>query len=108
MDSGQFLLTRPLRDVTQGIRDEQSWKHISTHTPLAGRDGVANYRENLGQSFLLTRPLRDVTDVSIPSEIWRKFLLTRPLRDVTDISTGYTYRLRFLLTRPLRDVTCKP
>ena len=33
-----FLLTRPLRDVTEIIRMADAAGIISTHTPLAGRD----------------------------------------------------------------------
>ena len=35
-----FLLTRPLRDVTQGASQVACEVGISTHTPLAGRDGT--------------------------------------------------------------------
>ena len=35
---GQFLLTRPLRDVTKEQGRMSEIKLISTHTPLAGRD----------------------------------------------------------------------
>ena len=35
-----FLLTRPLRDVTQLIYQITEGIDISTHTPLAGRDYV--------------------------------------------------------------------
>ena len=34
----EFLLTRPLRDVTQCLRRFRRALDISTHTPLAGRD----------------------------------------------------------------------
>ena len=34
-----FLLTRPSRDVTDGRVAGFSYEKISTHTPLAGRDG---------------------------------------------------------------------
>ena len=69
MHGWTFLLTRPLRDVTQGI------------APYCPRCG-----------FLLTRPLRDVTKYSkIRDCVQCEFLLTRPLRDVTDSGehTGY-------------------
>ena len=36
----QFLLTRPLRDVTIGTYVKPEDAKISTHTPLAGRDPV--------------------------------------------------------------------
>ena len=40
----QFLLTRPLRDVTAIITGACSAASISTHTPLTGRDGCLVYR----------------------------------------------------------------
>ena len=36
-------------------------KEISTHTPLAGRDGIDEMGHHDAMAFLLTRPLRDVT-----------------------------------------------
>ena len=61
-----FLLTRPLRDVTQ-----------------------CGYTPPILQTFLLTRPLRDVTNCA---RNWLfvdvSFLLTRPLRDVTRTNNG--------------------
>ena len=36
-----FLLTRPLRDVTETAEQPQPETAISTHTPLAGRDPYA-------------------------------------------------------------------
>ena len=35
----EFLLTRPLRDVTNFKIGGNTYNVISTHTPLAGRDG---------------------------------------------------------------------
>ena len=56
-----FLLTRPLRDVTDSSGIRCLCYRISTHTPLAGRDGF-QLMLDLGETeFLLTRPLRDVT-----------------------------------------------
>ena len=37
---GQFLLTRPSRDVTISRAVYACLRKISTHTPLAGRDAV--------------------------------------------------------------------
>ena len=34
-----FLLTRPSRDVTDKVEVSGTLETISTHTPLAGRDG---------------------------------------------------------------------
>ena len=101
----RFLLTRPLRDVTNNMVHRFYWFHnfyshapygtwpcrqekiilvvlISTHTPLTGRDGW-KYFFILPKSFLLTRPLRDVTYSSFTNPSAIIFLLTRPLRDVT-------------------------
>ena len=57
----EFLLTRPLRDVTLGMLISNAGKLISTHTPLAGRDLHLVRWEKIQTLFLLTRPLRDVT-----------------------------------------------
>ena len=57
----QFLLTRPLRDVTVITCSFGFITRISTHTPLAGRDDSARMISMLLFLFLLTRPLRDVT-----------------------------------------------
>ena len=40
----EFLLTRPLRDVTSSDLIETLWNVISTHTSLAGRDLVLEYK----------------------------------------------------------------
>ena len=49
--------------MTQVIGTGNTLIAISTHTPLAGRDGI-QLLFHLGHSvFLLTRPLRDVTTV---------------------------------------------
>ena len=39
----EFLLTRPLRDVTLNINPMDFVDKISTHTPLAGRDDRRGY-----------------------------------------------------------------
>ena len=57
----EFLLTRPLRDVTHRPKEPQQVQQISTHTPLAGRDSCAGSVSFRISGFLLTRPLRDVT-----------------------------------------------
>ena len=56
-----FLLTRPLRDVTSTSIRGLSASTISTHTPLAGRDYKPGNMAEFMYGFLLTRPLRDVT-----------------------------------------------
>ena len=40
----KFLLTRPLRDVTTAAQVSELLALISTHTPLAGRDGIYGIR----------------------------------------------------------------
>ena len=59
-----FLLTRPLRDVTPMDHPNGMCTFISTHTPLAGRDGIPFFPLIYFSSFLLTRPLRDVTEAT--------------------------------------------
>ena len=56
-----FLLTRPSRDVTMSLTCLAHSFGISTHTPLAGRDGCGWYERKRIHKFLLTRPSRDVT-----------------------------------------------
>ena len=57
----EFLLTRPLRDVTLTLMMLLMGLAISTHTPLAGRDFLEGENMFDYYGFLLTRPLRDVT-----------------------------------------------
>ena len=81
--STKFLLTRPLRDVTQIPRFLTSSQMISTHTPLTGRDhggvivsdflGISTHTPLTGRDH----GCQDTSNWSVP------FLLTRPLRDVT-------------------------
>ena len=78
-----FLLTRPSRDVTYGMRLLHS-QHLQ---------------------FLLTRPSRDVTGTAVAYLELDTFLLTRPSRDVTVTNGSFRFVLIFLLTRPSRDVT---
>ena len=123
----QFLLTRPLRDVTGLSRWQVAPRVVSTHTPLAGRDDFLAARNLYGtdvsthtplagrdqvrscsalmDAFLLTRPLRDVTSRNNRAVETHGFLLTRPLRDVTSQWVFLHIPFLFLLTRPLRDVT---
>ena len=60
----RFLLTRPLRDVTETIAEALPNMSISTHTPLAGRDEYPLDCFGYYSPFLLTRPLRDVTETA--------------------------------------------
>ena len=57
----QFLLTRPMRDVTMPAAHDWNATMVSTHTPHAGRDKQREVAEEIGMEFLLTRPMRDVT-----------------------------------------------
>ena len=98
-------------------RPEQS---ISTHTSLAGRDGVI-WQERLSISISTHTSLagRDsqtprctIIFCDFYSHFLRQwcgricpFLLTRPSRDVTNITDIPPRTLPFLLTRPSRDVT---
>ena len=72
--SAEFLLTRPLRDVTNALR---AFPHP--------------------KQFLLTRPLRDVTNGKMNAVTVIIFLLTRPLRDVTIISIQF-YSIYFAIS----------
>ena len=57
----EFLLTRPLRGATQHETKMFFASEISTHTPLAGRDGEQEEEHHHPCPFLLTRPLRGAT-----------------------------------------------
>ena len=123
-----FLLTRPSRDVTSDFAWLTIATAISTHTSLAGRDGLAiscifgsvisthtslagRDDQHIGQGerqpgFLLTRPSRDVT------AIWTEMCGAINISTHTSlagrdaIQTALCVALRlFLLTRPSRDVT---
>ena len=60
----RFLLTRPLRDVTTNKPTINGVTIISTHTPLAGRDGQTI--ENVCNSFISTHtPLAGRDSVSL-------------------------------------------
>ena len=69
VDTTEFLLTRPLRDVTKAAYRMSQMEKISTHTPLAGRDQYLPDHIQHYQRFLLTRPLRDVTISACNSRI---------------------------------------
>ena len=59
--NGPFLLTRPSRGATNALVYGLPSLRISTHTPLAGRDGSAPRRYCPSEPFLLTRPSRGAT-----------------------------------------------
>ena len=89
VDRVKFLLTRPLRDVTQPIYDLSGAGAISTHTPLAGRDQKC-HKEDPVLSISTHTPLAGRDDErrrDSPDD--RTFLLTRPLRDVTMSGSGF-------------------
>ena len=46
-----FQLTRPLRGVTTDGGGTETCVDISTHTPLAGRDGGRHHRRGAGRDF---------------------------------------------------------
>ena len=62
------------------------YKCISTHTPLAGRDGFDRILSGSVHSFLLTRPSRDVTCTLFISIILSAISTHTPLagRDLLD------------------------
>ena len=57
----KFLLTRPMRDVTNNLIAVIGLPDVSTHTPHAGRDMPRKFARAELVKFLLTRPMRDVT-----------------------------------------------
>ena len=61
-----FLLTRPLRDVTFQHRDYKIVDHISTHTPLTGRDSNPMWYKG-GDNISTHTPLTG-RDLSHPSK----------------------------------------
>ena len=87
----QFLLTRPLRDVTSWEEYRGSGEKISTHTPLTGRDNKTNHIVCDCDIISTHTPLtgRDTTTTIRPVGPGI-FLLTRPLRDVTAIGSLMT------------------
>ena len=58
-----FLLTRPSRGATNFFKNRKRLFCISTHTPLAGRDGGSGKLLRTHVEFLLTRPSRGATGV---------------------------------------------
>ena len=78
---------------------------ISTHAPLAGRDGIPT-EERIGERvFQPTRPLRGATAVLCTPRRLTKFQPTRPLRGATTRERVKRYRDAFQPTRPLRGAT---
>ena len=60
----RFLLTRPSRGATGHSMQAKNRAFISTHTPLAGRDGEILQNAGNAAEFLLTRPSRGATSCS--------------------------------------------
>ena len=78
-----FLLTRPLRGVTNGVVGFMQTVQISTHTPLARRDvhsKVLLIFLEISTHTPLARRDEAGYDVPVKESL---FLLTRPLRGVT-------------------------
>ena len=78
---------------------------ISTHTPLARRDGKDIQADGRNNPFLLTRLSRGVTSSCPFIYAIQQFLLTRLSRGVTGQSECYDNVVEFLLTRLSRGVT---
>ena len=100
-----FLLTRPLRGVTNGVVGFMQTVQISTHTPLARRDvhsKVLLIFLEISTHTPLARRDEAGYDVPVKESL---FLLTRPLRGVTFSLPASMPLSTFLLTRPLRGVT---
>ena len=99
-----FQLTRPSRGVTVSLRGERVIFHISTHTPLAGRD-LRKLQYSRILLFQLTRPSRGVTEGNGGQQAAGGFQLTRPSRGVTKNRIKGAGDGGFQLTRPSRGVT---
>ncbi len=104
MHLSRFLLTRPSRGATICIGTFLFFSHISTHTPLAGRDSCVRSGRRPEQ-FLLTRPSRGATVCEVPDRLPVLFLLTRPSRGATLVLQRIHSFGVFLLTRPSRGAT---
>ena len=61
IDAFKFQPTRPLRGATLLRGCWRGLPYISTHAPLAGRDGRGQIGNMRGSSFQPTRPLRGAT-----------------------------------------------
>ena len=84
----------------------QEWnKYISTHTPLAGRDNgwmavIISCQYFYSHAPRGARPISDYVAFRVP-----RFLLTRPSRGATKALPDPTGPGKFLLTRPSRGAT---
>ena len=107
MTGQRFQPTRPLRGATCGLLVFRSGFHISTHAPLAGRDGCWRIASRSTERFQPTRPLRGATYqkcfLSLGS---RDFNPRAPCgaRPLFDVAKGGG-EVKFQPTRPLRGAT---
>ena len=88
-----FQPTRPLRGATRGQRNHRLFQGISTHAPLAGRDGDIIAQTERTFEFQPTRPLRGATatpEAMFETEV--TFQPTRPLRGATSPTSRTTPR----------------
>ena len=101
-----FLLTRPSRDVTSPDETDYVTILISTHTPLAGRDG--NESKPVQFEFISTHTPLAGRDVQCHfRHNFRPISTHTPLAGRDPVVSGVdSGRIKFLLTRPSRDVTC--
>ena len=124
-----FQPTRPLRGATKVLNRIEDSFTISTHAPLAGRDGRKCFLTLLINVFQPTRPLRGATQRPYRVKCRHiRFQPTRPLRGATALtachsralnnfnprapcgarprfSNGDVEALKFQPTRPLRGAT---
>ena len=69
-----FLLTRLSRGVTSLVQSLQTGKNISTHTPLARRDGLIMYTKEL-------------TEISTHTPLARRDISPQAVQAAVNIST---------------------
>ena len=100
-----FQLTRPLRGATLLQMTSLMASCISTHTPLAGRDGVETAIPNYALHFNSHAPCGARRLFSVAPDLKLSFQLTRPLRGATAGKLMAMPFLTFQLTRPLRGAT---
>ena len=105
----KFQPTRPLRGATLSERAGRGGGLISTHAPLAGRDGLYDEADIPATIFQPTRPLRGATifTPSFSSASVPLFQPTRPLRGATASRPCRVPSPKFQPTRPLRGATVK-
>ena len=104
-DVDTFLLTRPSRGATLEDTNFYTRYCISTHTPLAGRDGRHHPARPSISDFYSHAPRGARQKFFAPVLALSKFLLTRPSRGATPEPSCRGMRHIFLLTRPSRGAT---